>query len=361
MAVQTSDDILKPISDSDIDSLYVLPLEMLPLQTPALRTSRLIKNVRLKCAVEIFWNPQSGSGQIDIESLPDVFNWPTTSVHPDLSVMRRLSLLQSFDVYSLRISLREHGIAVDDHAALKLSDEKSADLAKYMYKCTRPLIKAIYADESHCDGSLEDLMRLFRDPNIENAKQRLESMAQSLGIEVLEIPVFIENYGDAFLSISYFRQCFERLEPYITACLESLTKIRDHFQLKLDANLMKLCDSIEESVNRISASIAGSLETIDRRVSELWEHVSSDEFRTVKSFIESYHITLGTALCCLTVKMNAFARMFPRPATGGPFRLADFMIAEMVPGFGIIRDIDLSFGRPRPQRAVAASATAWAH
>jgi hypothetical protein len=347
MAERTSDDILQPISDSDIDSLYVLPLDILPLETPALKRSRLIKNVRLKCAVEVFWDQQSGSGQIDIEALPGLFNWQTASVHPDLSILRRISILPSFDVYSLRISLREQGIPVNDYAALRLSPQKEAELSKYMFKCTKPLIKAIYANDDYCEGTFEDLMRLFRDPDVENARNRLESMARALGINVSEIPSFIENYGDTFLSISYFRHCFERIELYITSCLQSLTKIREHFQLKLDTNLMALCDSIEESINRISASVGGSLETIDRRVAELWEHTSSDEFRSVKAFIESYHLTLGTALCCLTVKMNAFARIFPKPSASGPFRLADFMIAEMIPGFEIIRGIDLSLTRPK--------------
>jgi hypothetical protein len=104
---------------------------------------------------------------------------------------------------------------------------------------------------------------------------------------------------------------------------------------------MEICDSVEESINRITASVAGSLETIDKRVAELWENTSSDEFKNVKIFIESYHISLGTALCCLTVKMNAFARMCPRPSASGPFKIADFMVAEMVPGFDIIREIDI--------------------
>jgi hypothetical protein len=335
------DDLLKQITDSDIDSLYVLPLSNVPLESPALKTAKLIKNVRLKCAVEVFWDAQTGSGQVDVESLPALLNWNSESVHPDLGILRRVSLLPSFDVFSLRISLREHGIEVNDWDSLRLSPEKSDQLSKYMRTCTRPLIKAIYADENYGDGSFDDLLNLFKNPNVDNAKKKLDDMSKSLGIGATEIPQFIENYGDTFLSISYFRHCFERLEPYLTECIQSLSKVRNHFQLKLDPNLMEICDSVEESINRITASVAGSLETIDKRVAELWENTSSDEFKNVKIFIESYHTSLGTALCCLTVKMNAFARMCPRPSASGPFKIADFMVAEMVPGFDIIREIDI--------------------
>ena len=47
----TDDDGLKPINDSDMDSMFVLPLSIIPLQTPALQSANLIKNVRLRSAV----------------------------------------------------------------------------------------------------------------------------------------------------------------------------------------------------------------------------------------------------------------------------------------------------------------------
>lgn len=334
------DDILRPIVDSDMDSLFILPLSILPLSSQALTSARLIKNVRLECAIEVFFGPQTGSGQVDVESLPTMLGWSTKSVHPDLKILRRLCLLPSFDVYSLRISLRELGIDINDMQGLKLTVEKENELAEYMLLFTRPLIKAIYTGIDCQIDTYEDMLKLFKDPNVDVARRRLESMAQVLNIEISDIPGFIEDYGDTFLSISYFRQCFDRMEPYIVSCMEALNMARTHFQIKTDYNIIQYLNLIEHRILSISAAIAGGLEVIESRIGSIWEKTSAQDFHSAKTFVEGYHITLGAALCCLTVKMNAFARMFPRPAACGALRIADFMIAEMVPGFEMLRGMD---------------------
>jgi hypothetical protein len=343
ISVQMDEDGLKPINDSDMDSMFVLPLSIIPLQTPALQAAKLIKNVRLRSAVEIFADAQTGSGQVEVEALPSMFGWPVDQVHPDLGILRRLALLPSYDVYSLRISLREHGIPVNDYAALKLSPDKAAELTRYMIMFTRPLMKMIYSGEDVQVDTYDDLMKLFRDPDIKKARQRLETMAESLNIDIFDVPRFLEDYGDTFMSLSYFRHCLDRLEPYFTACVQSMTPIRSHFQLKQNTNLMKTCDLIEESINSISSSISGRLEVFDKRTREMWENISQDEFRSVKGMIERYHVTIGAALCGLTVKMSAFARMFPRPNSGGPIKRADFMMTEMIQGIDLIRDVEKKF------------------
>lgn len=340
------DEELKPISDSDMDSMFVLPLSIIPLQTPALQSAKLIKNVRLKSVVEIFQDSQTGSGQVDIEKLPHMFGWQVDQLHPDLAILRRLALLPSYDVFSLRISLREHGIPVNDYSALKLSPDKASELTKYMIMFTHPLMKMIYADEAVDIKSFDDILKLFRDPDVKKARARLESMAKSLNIDIFDVPRFLEDYGDTFLSLSYFRHCLDRLEPYFTACVQSMAPIRGHFQLKQDHNLMKTCDLIEDTINTISATITGRLEVFEKRTREMWNNITQDEFRSIKTMIERYHITIGAALCGLTVKMNSFARMFPRPQSGGPVKRADFMMAEMMQGIELIRDVEKRYMAP---------------
>jgi hypothetical protein len=341
----TIDEELKPIEDSDMDSMFILPLSIIPLETPPLRTARLVKNAALKGMVEIFRDQQTGSGQVDVEALPLMFGWPTERLHPDLVTLRRLVLLPSYDVYSLRISLRDTGIPVNDYASLRLSAKKTEELTSYMVMFTRPLMKLIYADASIEINTYDDLLRLFRDPDIARARERLENMAKSLEVPITEVPRFLEDYGDTFMSLSYYRYCLDRLEPYFSACLEALQPIRKHFQLMQDVNLMKTCAVVEEVINSVSASITGRLETFERRTQQMWENITQAEFRTVKHMIERYHVIIGGALCGLTVKMNAFARQFPHPRAGGPVKRADFMVAEMVQGIELIRDIEKRFQR----------------
>ena len=331
---------LKPIEDSDVDSLFILPLSIIPLQTPALQRARLIKNVRLNSVVEIFASKATGSGQINIEHLPKMFGWSKDTIHPDLAVLRSLSQLPSYDIYSLRISLRSLGIKVNDHTSLTLSPDKSKQLTKYMTLFTRPLMQLIYTDEAINIETFDDIIKLFRDPDIRKAKKRLETMAKSLGIEVQDVPRFLEDYGDTFLSLSYFRHCLDRLVPYVTACLDSMDTIRKHFQLRQDVNLMRNCDMIEGVLNEVSASVTGKFEVFDRRTKEMWKHISAEQFREIKEMVERYHTTIGGVLCGLTVKMNAWAKIFPRAASGGPQKKADFMMSEMAQGIENITRIE---------------------
>ena len=81
------------ISDVDRDSLHILPLSIIPMQTRALRHARLIKNSRLDGVVELFEGPASGSGQVEVDSLVNVFGWPVVPPHPDLILLRKLCLL----------------------------------------------------------------------------------------------------------------------------------------------------------------------------------------------------------------------------------------------------------------------------
>jgi hypothetical protein len=338
---------LRPIEDSDMDSLFILPLDIVPLKTPALARARMIKNSRLKTVVEIFSDIQTGSGQVEVENLPALMDWPTDVVHPDLATLRSLALLPSYDVYSLRILLRQKGISVNDHTPLMLSKDKMRQLRDYMVAFTRPLVKLIYTDNSVEVEDYDDLIKLFRDPDVARARERLVGMARSLLIDPMDVPRFLEDCGDTFMSLSYYQHCLDRLEPYFTACLGSIDPIRKHFQLSQNAALMRSCNQIEDTVNSITATLTGSLETFSRRTRDLWTNVTPGQFREVKLLVERYHVSIGAALCALTVKMNAFARSFPLPQSGGPVRRADFMMTEMTQGIEAIRAADAAF-RQKP-------------
>ena len=54
-----------------------------------------------------------------------------------------LANLNSFDVYTLRVELRNVGVPVNDHTKLKLSKSKNEELTEYMRDFTRPLISQV--------------------------------------------------------------------------------------------------------------------------------------------------------------------------------------------------------------------------
>lgn len=73
--------------------------------------------------------------------------------------MRKLGELPSYDVYSLRIALRQQGIDVNDVESLKLSEGKARELKDYMTTFTRPLIMEIYGDS---DSDMKQGIEKFR-------------------------------------------------------------------------------------------------------------------------------------------------------------------------------------------------------
>ena len=57
------------IQDSDRDALHILPLSILPIETIALRHTRLIKNAQLEGVVELFEGSKTGSGQVEVDDI----------------------------------------------------------------------------------------------------------------------------------------------------------------------------------------------------------------------------------------------------------------------------------------------------
>ena len=135
--------VMSPVEDFARDSLHLLPLDMIPLCTPGLWRAKFIKNSRLRAVVELFRDRASDSGQIEINDLPKAFPSDPDGMADDLRALDKLATLQSFDVYSLRIELRNLSIPVDDHRKLSLSAAKRVELTEYVRSFTRPLLEFV--------------------------------------------------------------------------------------------------------------------------------------------------------------------------------------------------------------------------
>ena len=136
------------LSDQDRDSLHTLSISILPVQTKIFRRARRGKNSRLESVVELFSGVGCGRGQLEVLSVAKFLALDQVPPHPDVKLLQTISSLPSFDVYSLRILLREHQIAIADKSALTLSASKTASLSSYMAHFTRPRVSEIFGQES---------------------------------------------------------------------------------------------------------------------------------------------------------------------------------------------------------------------
>ena len=201
--------------ETDMDALHILPLDIVPFETPALKRARLIKNVRLDTVIEIFKDETAGSGQVAPEDMGKLFEWPEGTRHPDQDTIDALCNLPSYDVFSLRVAIRGLGIAVNDHEALRLSPQKNAELTEYMQTFTRPLIQQVYADTDQDISDVGQIIDMFKNPDKGQAIENLKRLSDTLDVKLHEIPQFLEDYGDIFMSLAYFKNCLDKIVPCI--------------------------------------------------------------------------------------------------------------------------------------------------
>lgn len=327
--------------DRQRDSLHILPLCTMPIEHPFVKRALMIKNARLDSVIEMFKDVGgAGSGQRDVDAVAkDIYQGKLS--HPEVVLLRKLATLNSYDVYSLRILLRAQDIKVNEQEALKLSAEKTKALSSYMKSFTRPLLAEVYGAEANIDG-FEDVVKLFRDPDVKKAREKLNLMAAKLGIEITAIPKFLEDYADIFLSLSYYRECLDSIQPVIEDFLAELKELKKNFQLKNNPMFMTTCGQLENVFTNVTASIVGRFENFDRNTKDMWQNISADRFRKVEALISTYHTTIGCTLCALSVKISAWQNLFPRRGVGSPPKKAEFIMSEMRHGLEKIVKIEKS-------------------
>lgn len=331
-AVQNVSDPLtkEDLPDEDRDSLHTLAISILPVSTPIFRRARMVKNSRLDSVIEFFSGVGCGRGQLDVRSVGKFMGLPQVPPHPDIELMHTIGDLPSFDVYSLRILLRAKGISISDKSALTLSADKVASLSSYMANFTRPLIGEIFGKDTQ-GQQFSDILGLFRGNNAEEVRQRLGMMAGRLGIPIETIPKFLEDYGDIFMSLSYYRACLDDLMPHVEGFMDGVALMRSSHQLQQDRMLMQAVDMIEATVNGQFASITGKIESFERSTNDMWRDLTADRFKKIEHLVGQYHTSIGGALCGLTVKMTAWTTQFPN-SSGGVGRRAAFIMSDMRQG-----------------------------
>lgn len=332
---------------ADIDSLHILPLSTIPLETPALARARLIKNSRLETVIEVYHGPATGSGQVSPSHLERLF--PDVS-EQDKETIIALGQLNSFDVYSLRIDLRRLGIAVNDHSALCLSDEKKTELLSHMRGFTAPLLRYVFGSSDVSIKDVEQLYAMFSSPDKSKVRQNLAHMAEKLDIDMGEVPIFLEEYGDIFLSLAYYKQCFDKQRPIIDRFVRATHDLERSFEISSDPVLMETLRYMRTKFAAIASSISQRFEGFDRESKALWNNISAETFQAFRRLIESHHKSVGAILCGLEVKLTIWQEHYHAKA-GGPLQLANFIMSHMKSGMELILQFDGSAGESPPAKA----------
>jgi hypothetical protein len=326
----------------DRDSLHILPLATVPLHIPSLQKARLIKNARLEGMVELYSGKDIGSGQIHASALDKSFDFSGEKAN-DLSVVRSLCKLPSFDVYSMRLGLRKLGIDVDEHEHLRLSEPMKAKLSDYMPVFTRPLITVVYGDSAATSaGSYQDMLKLVIAPDQGVAMKNLNNLAKMLEIPILEIPSFLQDYADVYLSLAYYQFCVDNYLETMTEFFEWLHELRQDPGARTNGNFVTASKNVEHIVMSTTTEVQHVLGMFENRTANMWDKPSAKKFRAMKRLIIETQSQIGGALCAVTVKLDAWAQKFRSKGPGGIQQRIEFIMSEMRYGLDQIQPIRYS-------------------
>ena len=316
------------INDTDDgDTLHILPLRMIPLKNTRLQRARIVKNARLDGVIEIFSDRTTGSGQIDPISLMNALTF-TEEEMSDVQTVQNLALLPSYDVYSLRIGLRNLEIPLSDVRDLQLSSSKRIELSRYMQAFTKPLFQVIYGKVPNTT-SIQEIIDMFTNPDVEIAKKNLHHLSNVLNVPIREIPTFLENYGDIYLSLAYYQQILDKNFQRLNEFLDEMTAMLKNRIYKDEPGLKAACVVTKTTLTDVVTEAANILDIFEKRTFGMWEDISAEKFREISNLINSYHVRMGGALCIIDVKMRAWAERFPDRDRGSMSQRANFIVSDM--------------------------------
>jgi hypothetical protein len=325
------------------DSLHILPLGILPLRTVGLRQARMIKNSRLEGVIELYRNKTTGSGQILTEDLPKVFQIdPHNS--GDLDILHAVSRLPSYDVYSLRIELRRLGIDVEDKQNLKLSAEAQDDARPYMLEFTRPLIDFLRTGSDTDAPNDGEIMSVLTDATKAQTRDNFIRLAARLEIQLSEIPTFLEDYRDVYLSLAYYDLCANALKIQSQNALRSFASIRIIPNFASQAHLMQSMQLVERGLTILSADVGDVIEDFKYRTVKMWEDISAAQFKAMSELVHFYQTRIGASLCAAAAKVSAWDERFPPDQQASQSARAAFVHSDMAPGLAELRRL------PKPGR-----------
>ena len=253
------------IDDFDRDSLHTLPLSMIPLQTFGLRRARMIKNARYESVVELFKDAATGSGQFYVDQLVTEF---ADIDEDDLGILRMLRELPSYDMYSLRIRLRELDIPVNDcpmNCAV-LPSTRFRAISKRL--CMKSISHVPWMDaglrcfdeaDAHEFSARHRVVQLnpmdCPGPGLAQHAERRKVSACELG----RVPTLsCRTMRDIYLSMVFVLPAVTSIgySRAVNRLFDSLEEIVTHPQLRQDREFVRFCDAWPDATVRARQGVS---------------------------------------------------------------------------------------------------------
>ena len=332
------------IDREDRDSINTFACAALPVRNKGVLRLRLIKNVRLETRIELYRGSGTGSGQFAIDELPNYVNRDEDLIKHDIPLLKRAAELPAFDCYSLRRAVRSSGIDVGTTEVLSLSDEKKRELAGHMRNLTRPLVRHVFG-EGELDitdpSSLRDIMQMA---DKAAAREKLQRMSETLETDLDGLPELLEDYGDAFLSLGYYRSYLNLIVPRVKELHDWIEEAISRGSFRKGDPATKRMKQVSSAFDHIVKSVVQRFGEFDRRAVFDWESLTLDEFAAARGQILAHQETMAEVLCGITVKVFEWRSRFAKPNVGIQQRV-DFVLSDLQPGLDHLLKVESSAPR----------------
>ncbi len=296
---------------NDRDSLFILPLSDLPIRTETLRRGVLTKNTQMDSVFEVFRDQTMGSGQISLNNLYQLFSRPSRQMVRDIKILKKVGELKSFDVYALRIGLRKLGVDVESPSALKLSEEKRKQLDLTMKHFVRPMLKRLFGLDLTEYTSFVSIYDNLTPEERRVALENMRQIARMMNMNVKDLPEFIEDCGDLYLSIAYYHDMLMSLLPQVKEFKEWMDYVEHSSQYRTHPPTRLMVDRTQSNLKVTLRSVRLHLQRFSKAFDNFWDDVTQENYEELKSNIMSQYEGLGGTLCSLTVKIERFNEVFP--------------------------------------------------
>lgn len=316
------------------DSLHCLDLHTLPFSHPTLRKSRMVKNTKFESVVELYNDKKIGSGQYYVDTVTSMLNLGHAD-GMDVGLLRNIALLPTFDIFSVRLLLRDIGISFASEEGLPPDVDQAVNAQ--MRKFTVPLLRYVYDGQTQEGADLHHLLALFRDPDIQRAETRLKRLAEKFKIPILQVPRFLEDYSDTFLAISLYQHTFINIKPSVDQFLDAINRLKTHFS-RNQITLQGL-DRVHSDFSHIVKSTAKRLNASEQLVSLLWGENLNVPLDTLLPRIREFQFLLGYLLCGISVKLAAWSAAFPSPQSGTPKKSLEIITTSIMYALQQLRTI----------------------
>lgn len=318
--------------EADTDSLTVLPLDLLPLGTPALAAARMLKTARMDSVVELTGSDGRSSGPIAIGTIPAFLGGANPALEKDMRLLESAGRLRSFDVYSLRTELRGIGVTPDP-ARLVLSARKREELLPYLRGFTRPLLERVFGD----GRAAADLGALFHGADRDTVLRNLRILADRFGIELGAVPNFLARFADVFTSVAYFRGCNAGMRKVLGEFSAWLMTTERMPSVRANPAGLRSVGDVQRLLVELTMHLDDCFVNLDRLTTGIWGEESQEAFEECYHLIEAHHPIMGAVLCGLAVKMESWQSTFP-DGDGAAARRLDWLQRDMLPGLAPLRD-----------------------